>query len=41
VRYGASEVRAQIRAAADLGIASFLLWNPSSRYTPGTLDPVG
>lgn len=41
VTYGAAEVRAQIRAAADLGIESFLLWNASSRYTPGTLDPVG
>ncbi len=36
--YGPDEVRAQIDAAADLGIEEFLLWNAGSRYTSGALD---
>ena len=37
--YGAEEVRAQIRAANDLGIKEWLLWNPSVRYTKNALLP--
>jgi hypothetical protein len=37
--YGESEVRAQIKAAHDVGINSFLLWNASAHYTPSALDP--
>lgn len=33
--YGAQEVEAQIRALNDLGIESFLVWNPSGRYVDG------
>ena len=32
-RYGAEQVRAQIRAGYDSGIREWLLWNPGSRYT--------
>lgn len=31
--YGKKEVQDQIKALNDLGIKSFLMWNPSSRYT--------
>ena len=37
--YGAAEVRAQIKAANDLGIKEWLLWNPSVRYTRNALLP--
>lgn len=37
--YGAAEVRAQIKAANDLGIKEWLLWNPSVRYTKNALLP--
>jgi hypothetical protein len=37
--YGPSEVRAQIEAAAALGISDWLLWNPGVRYTEGALNP--
>lgn len=37
VPYGAAEVRAQIDAAAELGITGFLLWNPGARYTAEAL----
>ena len=40
VPYGPAEVRAQIDAAAELGITGFLLWNPNVRYTDGALTPV-
>jgi hypothetical protein len=33
-RYGPFEVREQIRAAEELGIRSWVLWNPGSRYDP-------
>lgn len=33
VNYGPAEVRAQIDAAADLGISSWLLWDPQVTYT--------
>ena len=36
--YGPAEVRAQIDAAADLGIEEFLLWNAGSVYTRGALE---
>jgi hypothetical protein len=32
-RYGAAEVRAQIKAARDLGIDQYMLWNAGCRYT--------
>lgn len=35
VSYGAKEVRAQINAAADLGIDDWLLWDPTVTYTEG------
>jgi len=34
-RYSPAEVRAQIRAAQELGIESWVLWNPRSAYDPG------
>lgn len=37
--YGATEVRVQIKAANDLGIKEWLLWNPSVRYTKNALLP--
>ena len=33
-RYSPVEVRAQIRAARELGITSWVLWNPRSAYDP-------
>ncbi len=33
VRYGPAEVRAQIEAAADLGISDWLMWDPQVTYT--------
>jgi hypothetical protein len=38
-RYSPTEVRAQIRAAQDLGIDSWVLWNPRSAYDPGIFRP--
>jgi hypothetical protein len=40
VAYGPAEVRAQIDAAASLGIPGFLLWNPGARYTADALTPL-
>ncbi len=40
-RYGPAEVRAQIQAAHDLGVESWILWNASSRYTEEALLPSG
>lgn len=37
VTYGASEVRAQIKATYDVGLDSYMLWNASNRYTAGAL----
>ncbi|PRX51211.1 hypothetical protein B0I33_101364 [Prauserella shujinwangii] len=37
--YGPEEIRAQIRAAADNGMDSFLLWNARCRYDPAALSP--
>lgn len=39
--YGPKEVQDQIRAACDLGVENFLLWNALVRYTPGALAPGG
>jgi hypothetical protein len=36
--YGPAEVRAQIDAAASLGVTDWLLWNAGATYTPGGLD---
>ncbi|MCH8274722.1 MAG: putative glycoside hydrolase [Armatimonadetes bacterium] len=33
VKYGVDEVEAQIKAAKELGIEEYLLWNPRNRYT--------
>jgi hypothetical protein len=52
-RYGAAEVRAQIFAAARMGVRNWLLWNPQNHYTwsaipkldelppPGSPEPEG
>ncbi|MCD0480918.1 hypothetical protein LO771_00425 [Streptacidiphilus sp. ASG 303] len=40
VHYGPDEVRAQIRAAADDGIHSFLLWNAGAKYQGDALAVV-
>jgi hypothetical protein len=37
-RYGAAQVRAQIRAGYDNGVMSWMLWNPGSRYTIAALE---
>jgi hypothetical protein len=37
--YGPPEVRAQIDAAASLGVQDWLLWNSGAYYTAGALDP--
>jgi hypothetical protein len=39
VSYGDAEVRAQVDAAASLGVDRFLLWDPSVTYTAGALAP--
>jgi len=36
-RYGAKEVRAQIKAVYDSGLREWILWNPSNRYNVGAL----
>ena len=35
--YGAAEVRGQINATYDAGLTSWMLWDPSNRYTPAAL----
>lgn len=40
VPYGPLEVRAQLDAAASLGIPGFLLWNADARYTADALTPI-
>ncbi len=39
VPYGATEVRAQIDAAASIGIDDWLLWDPTVTYTQGAFGP--
>jgi hypothetical protein len=39
--YGAAQVRAQIQSGYDSGILSWILWNPSSKYTIDALNPDG
>lgn len=38
-RYSPTEVRAQMQAAEDLGIDSWVLWNPRSAYDPAIFHP--
>lgn len=38
VTYGPGKVRAQIEAARDVGVDSFLLWSPHAEYTPAALQ---
>jgi hypothetical protein len=40
-RYTASEVRAQIEAVHDLGLAEWVLWNSSGRYPAGAFTSTG
>ena len=40
VPYGPAEVKAQIDAAASIGIDGFILWNPNVRYTADALTPI-
>jgi hypothetical protein len=40
-RYGAAQVRAQMKAGYDNGVHGWVLWNPGSRYTLGALRPEG
>ncbi len=37
--YGPTEVRAQIQAAYDAGLHSWMLWDPANRYTRAALEP--
>jgi len=39
VPYGPTEVRAQIDAAASLGVGDWLLWNANATYTRAALSP--
>ncbi len=39
IPYGEVEVRAQIDAAAELGVKDFLLWDAACTYTAAALDP--
>lgn len=36
--YGPTEVKAELQSAHDLGLDSWLIWNPSNKYTVGALD---
>lgn len=38
-RYGPEHVRAQIRAGEELGVTSWVLWNPRSVYERGQITP--
>jgi hypothetical protein len=40
-RYGAAQLRAQMKAGYDNGVRGWVLWNPGSRYTLGALRPEG
>lgn len=39
--YGAAEVYAQIKAAYDAGLTSWMIWDPSNRYTRDAYLPEG
>jgi hypothetical protein len=39
VPYGVPQVDAQIQAAKELGVDSWLLWNPNTQYTEAALSP--
>jgi hypothetical protein len=41
VTYGDQQVQDQIRAAQELGVADWLLWNPDTLYTASALAPIG
>lgn len=41
VTYGVPQVQAQIKAAHDDGIDSFLLWNAGATYHAGSFSPLG
>jgi hypothetical protein len=41
VPYSDAQVEDQIRAANELGVSSWLLWNPDTQYTMDALGPVG
>lgn len=38
-RYGADEVRAQIRAAEEAGASGWMIWDPSNQYSEGAFKP--
>ena len=38
-RYGAAQIRAQMKAGYDNGFQSWILWNPKSNYTVAALEP--
>ncbi len=38
--YGVKEVKAQIQATYDAGLTSWMLWDPSNRYTVDALVPI-
>jgi hypothetical protein len=38
-RYGAAQIRAQMKAGYDNGFQSWILWNPKSNYTIAALEP--
>src|SRR5687768_3776614 len=38
-RYGAAQIRAQMKAGYDNGFQSWILWNPRSNYTLAALEP--
>jgi hypothetical protein len=37
--YGATEVKAEIKAAEELGVKEWILWNASNKYTQAALRP--
>ncbi len=39
-KYEVDKVKAQIRAGNDLGITSYLSWDPANRYTPGAYEKI-
>lgn len=37
--YDVPEVKAQIKATYDVGLSSWMIWDPSNKYTPGAYEP--